>query len=117
MTSVTLKTADDRFGNALKILAKSDQAKAEFLLQSIPPYYSNIVENIRSKESYKYRDVARKLAQYIPFRQKGYRSTTRIWQATGTQNDPIALATYTKTSREEKSDNGKTCRYCQNVKK
>jgi hypothetical protein len=35
MTSITLKPAADGFSKALKILAKSDQAKAKFLLQSI----------------------------------------------------------------------------------
>jgi hypothetical protein len=37
---------DDGFGKGLKEFSKSDKAKAEFLLKSFPPYYSNTIENI-----------------------------------------------------------------------
>jgi hypothetical protein len=53
-------TNDDGFGKGLKEFSKSDKAKAEFLLKPFPPYYSNTIENIRSKDNYGY-DVARKL--------------------------------------------------------
>jgi len=40
---------DDGFGAGLQKFAKSDRAKSEFLLKSLPAYYSNTVENIRQK--------------------------------------------------------------------
>jgi hypothetical protein len=98
-----LSKYDDGFGVALQQLTRSDQAKPEFLLQTIPPFYSNTVENIRSKEGYHYGDVARKLILYIPARQKGKASKA----VAGSANNPIVLATNTKNR-----DNGKTCRYC-----
>ena len=49
--------AEDYFGQALQLLAKSPIVKAEFLLQTLPAFYSNMVENIRSKDSYEYIDV------------------------------------------------------------
>ena len=58
-------TGDDGFGEALKLLAKSGKAKAEFLLRSLPSFYSNTVENIRAKD-YTYDDVVRKLREFIP---------------------------------------------------
>ena len=62
-------TKDDGFGNGLQLLAKSEKAKVEFLLDSLPPFYWNTVENIKSKEE-SYDDTIRKLIQYIPLRQK-----------------------------------------------
>jgi hypothetical protein len=59
-------TNDDGFGKGLKGFSKSDKAKAEFLLKSFPPYYSNTIENIRLKDNYGYGDVARKLKEYVP---------------------------------------------------
>jgi len=51
---------DNGFGEGLQKFAKSDRAKSEFLLKSLPAYYSNTVENIRVKD-HGYDDVARKL--------------------------------------------------------
>ena len=63
-------TNDDGFGQGLKAISMSDQAKTEFLLKSLPPFYYNTVENIRAKD-YGYYDVVRKLMEYVPQRQKG----------------------------------------------
>jgi hypothetical protein len=38
--------SDDGFGRGLKGISKSDKAKAEFLLKSLPSSYPNTVENI-----------------------------------------------------------------------
>ena len=46
------------FGDALSLLAKADPAKAEFLLISLPPFYNNLVENLRTKEGYTYGDIS-----------------------------------------------------------
>jgi hypothetical protein len=103
-------TNDDGFGKGLKEFSKSDKAKAEFLLKSFPPYYSNTIENIRSKDNYGYGDVARKLKEYVPARQKSQRPRT---QGTGSSDDPIVLKT-TSDPRENDHDNGKRCDYCIN---
>jgi len=49
------------FGEALTLLAKSDQAKVEFLLISLPPFYNNLVENLWTKEGYSYGDISRQV--------------------------------------------------------
>jgi len=47
ISRANLITAEDNgFGAGLQKFAKSDRAKAEFLLKSLPAYYSNTVENI-----------------------------------------------------------------------
>ena len=66
---------DDGFGEGLKMFAKLVKAKTDFLLRSIPQFYSNTVENIRTKEYDSYEQVAKKLREYIPQRQKGKKST------------------------------------------
>jgi hypothetical protein len=68
---------DDGFGKGLKEFSKSDKAKAEFPLKSSPPYYSSTIKNIRSKDNYGYDDVARKLKEYVPARQKSQRPRTQ----------------------------------------
>jgi len=50
ITAMLDLTKDDGFGSALQQMAKSEKAKVEFLLDSLPPFYSNTVENIKSKE-------------------------------------------------------------------
>jgi len=90
---------DDGFGEGLQKFAKSDRAKSEFLLKSLPAYYSNTVENIRAKD-HGYDDVARKLREYVPARQKGSRR-----KENGSQDDPVVL-------KAKKEDNGKRCNYC-----
>jgi hypothetical protein len=97
----------------LKEFSKSDKAKAESLLKSFPPYYSNTIENIRSKDNYGYGDVARKLRKYVPARQKGQRPHT---QGTGSSHDPIVVKTASH-SRDNDHDNGKRCDYSINIKK
>jgi hypothetical protein len=87
----------------LKEFSKSDKAKAEFLLKSFPPYYPNTIEDIRSKDNYGYDDVARKLKEYVPARQKDQRPRM---QGAGSSDDPIVLKT-TSNSRENDHDNGK----------
>jgi len=62
-------TKDDEFGAALQSFTKSEKAKTEFLLDSLPPFYSNTVENINSKDG-NYDDTIRKLIEYVPMRQK-----------------------------------------------
>jgi hypothetical protein len=87
------------------LISKSEQAKAEFLLQSILSFYGNTVENIRAKD-YEFEDVLRKLREYILARQKGRRIQQK---PVGTGNDSVVLAVNTKK-------NDKTCRYCKDVK-
>jgi hypothetical protein len=57
-------TQDDGFGQGLRFISRSNKAKAEYLVMSIPPFYANIVENICVKES-KYDDVVHKLKDYV----------------------------------------------------
>ena len=58
-------------GEALTSLSKSDQVKAEFLLLTLPLFYNGLVENLRMKESYSYRDILRQVQLYVPGRQQG----------------------------------------------
>ena len=94
---------DTGFGKGLKEFANCNQAKAEFLLRSLPTFYSDTVENIRTKE-YRYDDVVRKLKEYIPKRQNG-------WKNGGVTE----TATVMKLGSGQKSSgkNRKTCGYCQ----
>jgi hypothetical protein len=62
-------TQDDGFGQGLRLISRSNKAKAEYLLMSLPPFYANTVENIRAKE-YKYDDVVHKVKDYVAARQK-----------------------------------------------
>jgi len=91
------------FGDALTLLAKSDQAKAEFLLISLPPFYNNLVENLRTKEGYTYGDISRQVRLYVPGRQKNGRKKE------GTKEDLVVLKT-------DKIDTSKKCKYCIDVK-
>jgi len=92
---------DDSFGEGLKYIAKSEKAKIKFLLNSLPAFYSNTVENIKSKDE-NYDDIIRKLLQYIPLRQKGREQGE-------TKEDPVILKT-------DKVDTSKKCKYCIDVK-
>jgi len=105
-TAITARldlTKDDGFGSAPQQMAKSEKAKVEFLLDSLPPFYSNTVENIKSKEE-SYDDTIRKLIQYVPLRQKSRKQE-------GTKEDPVVLKT-----EKKQLDPSKTCRYCIDVK-
>jgi hypothetical protein len=96
---------DDGFGRDLKEFSKSNKAKVEFLLKSLPPFYANIVENIRAKD-HEYNDVARKLKEYILQRQKGQKKE-------GTQESPIVLKT---EGQKDRNNNDKKCNYCIDTK-
>ena len=98
-------TNDKGFGTGLQHIAKGELAKVEFLLDSLPPFYSNTVENIKSKDI-SYDDVIRKLIQYIPQRQKGRRT-----DGGGSKDDPVVLKADKKTL-----DTSKQCTYCQKTK-
>jgi len=98
-----LDLANDKgFGTGLQHIAKDELAKVEFLLDSLPPFYSNTVENIKSKDI-SYDDVIRKLIQYIPQRQKGRKG--------GNTDEPVVLKADGK-----KLDTSKQCTYCQKTK-
>lgn len=90
------------FGEALCLLAKSDQAKAEFLLISLPPFYNNLVQNLRTKEGYSYGDISQQVHLYIPGRQKGGKKKE------GTKEDLVVLKAQVDTSKK--------CKYCIDVK-
>jgi len=94
------------FGEALTLLAKSDQAKVEFLLISLLPFYNNLVENLRTKEGYSYGDISRQVRLYVPARQNGAKKKY------GTKEESVVL----KTDRKKKVDTNKTCQYCIGVK-
>jgi len=93
------------FGEALTLLAKSGQAKAEFLLISLPPFYNSLVENLHTKEGYSYGGISRQVRLYVPARQK------QAKKKEGTKDEPVVLKTEGK-----KKDTSKTCRYCMDVK-
>ena len=92
---------EKEFGEILERLSKSDRAKAELLLISLPPFYSKLVENLRSKTGYTYGDIARQINLYVPQRQRGHKCEE------GTKDGPIVLKS------DSKPDNGKRCTYCQ----
>jgi hypothetical protein len=85
---------------ALRGIARCDEAKGEFLLQSLLSFYSNTVENIKSKEKYAYGDVVIKLREYILARQ----NRRKLEKPTPTTSDQVVLAT----------QSGEICKYCQN---
>lgn len=43
-------TSDGGFGEGLKVISKSGQAKPEFLLKSLQTFYSSMVGNIQAKD-------------------------------------------------------------------
>jgi hypothetical protein len=57
-------TQDNGFGQGLRFISRSNKAKAEYLLMSLPPFYANTVEYIHAKE-YKYDDVVHKIKDYV----------------------------------------------------
>ena len=71
----------------------------------MPAFYSNIVENIRSKGDYQYADTIQKPIQYIGAQQK----KKGVKPKTGIAEDPIVL----KTNK----DNRQRSQYCIKVKK
>lgn len=99
----TDKTKESR--ETLAKLACGDQAKAEFLLISLPPFYSNLVENFPAQEGYTYGDVSRQIKVYVPGKQRqGGRSKSHR-----AEENPVVL----KTDHEGPGkDNEKRCDYC-----
>jgi hypothetical protein len=97
-------TTDDGFGKGLREFASSDKAKAEFLLKSLPTVYANTIENVRAKD-YGYDDVARKLKEYIPMRQKSKKGSMKN-DTEGSAENPIIL------KADKKKDSSKQCDYC-----
>jgi hypothetical protein len=55
----------------LKGLSETEAAKTEFLLLSLPPFYSATVENLRTNTGYSYGNIANQLKLYIPARLRG----------------------------------------------
>lgn len=104
-TAATLSTGEftkKKFGNELKEIIEDDEAKAEFLLLTLPPLYNTLVENLRTNSTYTYGDIVRQLTLYVPGRQRGRRSRNEE----ETKESPVILKT------EKKKDNGKRCDYC-----
>jgi len=93
-------TKDDGFSAALQSFTKSKKPK----LNSLPPFYLNIVENIKSKNG-NYNDTIRKLVGYVPMRQKGRKHER-------TKNEPVVLKTEGRALGKFKQ-----YKYCQDIKK
>jgi hypothetical protein len=108
ITSCPIKNENNGITRALREIAKCDEAKGEFLLQSLSSYYCNTVENIKAKEKYAYGDVV-KLREYIPARQKGRKKETTS-TGTSASGDQVVLST------NKNSGSGKTCGYCKKNK-
>jgi hypothetical protein len=90
-------------GKGLREFALSDKAKAKFLLKSLPTFYANTIENVRAKD-YGYDDVARKLKEYIPMRQKSKKESMKN-DTEGSAENPIILA-------DKKKNTSKQCDSC-----
>ena len=94
-------TKDDGFGDGLQRFAKSDKAKAEFLLRSLPStQYANTIDNIHAKD-YRYDDAARKLREYVPAKQAKQRTQRARKGEEETGNHPVVLQI-----------SEKSCAYC-----
>ena len=107
-TAPTLSTGEFtkmKFGNAWKEIIEDDEANAEFLLLTLPPFYNTLVENFRMNSTYTYGDIVRQLTLYVPGRQRGQRTRNEE----GTKENPVVLKT---EKREKGKDNGKRCDYC-----
>jgi hypothetical protein len=61
LSSGTFPDKNEKFGGYLKGISECDDAKAEFLLLTLPQFYNNLVENIRAKEGYN-GDIVRSLS-------------------------------------------------------
>lgn len=86
------------FGKALREIIKDDEAKAEFLLLTLPPFYNTLVENLQTNATYTYGNIVRQLILYVSGWQKKRRTRND-----GTQENPVVL----KTNRKSQKDNGK----------
>ena len=72
LSSTKFDTKTEEAGKILRDLSTCDDLKAEFLLLSLPSYYNNLVENIRTKD-FTYGDVVRQLNLYVPQKQSNRR--------------------------------------------
>jgi hypothetical protein len=57
-------TQDHGFRQGLRHISIGNKAKVKYLLISLPPFYTNTLENIHTKE-YKYDDIVHKLKDYF----------------------------------------------------
>lgn len=112
-STLTAKIGDDdkkkslkEFAESHRQIAQNDRAKAELLRLTLPPFYSNLVENLRSKDDYTYGDISHQIRMYVPTRQKG--SKARQQGEDGSRDATVILK-----SSEEHKGNGTTCTYCQ----
>ena len=105
------------FANHIQGIGKLEVAKIEFLLLTFPthiPRFSQLVQNLRSKEHYTYCDIVANLKLYVP--QIGWKKKSNQGAWTGSKTDPVVLRTGTGNRSEGPVDTSKTCRYCINVK-
>ena len=127
VTAMVAAKPENEFYKCTKGYSENDEAKTEFLLLTLPPFYSQLVENLRTKTDYTYGDVVRNLKRYVPARQhQGRRSTTigretqeyKTGTGSGAKLDPVILAMRGPTDRFGRPlDTSKQCGYCQKVKK
>ena len=116
---ITEANKENKFYKGIQLCGESDEAKAEFLLLTMPPFYSQLVQNLRVKTGYTYGDITRGLIRYVPG--KSRRSVTigreeyKTGSGSGAKASPVLLA---PTDRLRKPvDTSKQCGYCQKVKK
>jgi transposase InsO family protein len=108
MSRVDLSKAGSLGKGLYEFTRTNDEAKTEFLLSSLPAFYSNTVENIRAKD-HEYDDAVRKLKQYVGAKTKANKNNRNA----GTKDDPIVLKTTSQNTKRDNKNSGKTCKYCQ----
>jgi hypothetical protein len=91
-------TNDDGYGIGLKAISGSDKAKTDYLLCSLPSFYANTVENIRSCQ-HKYDDVVVDLQEFV--------TNKKVVKKEGTTADNLIVL---NTEGMEKKV--KICEYC-----
>ena len=70
VTAMVAAKPENKFYKCTKGYSENDEAKAEFLLLTLPPFYSGLVENLKVKTDYTYGDIVRNLQRYVPARQQ-----------------------------------------------
>ena len=119
--SGNLKEIHHNFGKALRLIGNDDVAKKEFLLATFPTSilkYSQLVQNLRTKEDHTYGDLVANLKQYVP--QLVWKKKENSRQGNGTKADETITVSRTGQLIDrfgKPLDMSKTCGYCQNVKK
>jgi hypothetical protein len=104
MSKIDLEaTQNNGFGQGLRLISRSDMAKAQYLLISPTPFYANTVENICVKK-YKYDNVVHKLKDYITALQKSGKKKAGLGD--GSSENPITL----RTKEENLRHSGNTAR-------